>query len=644
SATYPIRRANSPTDSAEEAKFLTLKNATFRTRARPIIFSGSHALFEDITLDGTLSGAGPADPAAPVPSGAVELDQAIDVTVRRLTATQMGAFGSVIAALWGSYEITVEDVNITGARSAVRLDGPQPAQVSGSTLTGNQQGLAIYGGSHVVFHNNIYGNSSWQAYSAVPLELSDTRSGSATFGQGNYWGHSCPDPLFVAGIDCNLPGAVDSRPFAQLSAWVDGGVPGCTLQVNAPVLTAPLDGGFLATATPQFTGTAPANAEVRILEAGAVRAMTTASDAGEFSVAPVTPLAEGAHTVVARALLGGTTSPDSPPISFTIDTVAPSAPHITTPATGATLDDGNMAFGGDAEPLTTVTLFESGTVVGAGNSDAQGSFAIAAALSAGSHSVTAQATDLAGNQSPPSQAVSVQVTAVSAATPIVGVNKMMNITLVNHAPNPFNPAIGQTNDLEIQGTVQRVSGVFPNASLDVVVTRRIFSAATGNLVRTLTAIVPVQLVPPNKIPTPIGATLSWDAKTPGGGLFPSGVYSSMTEIEILGRPLPPPNGGGTPNNPCPCFRGVCICDYSKVIATHDLLEQFKHPQPVCGTIPETCNGLDDNCDGRIDEGAACRSDLLCSSCVPTTCEAQFVTCGSAPDGCGGLLSCGQSCN
>jgi hypothetical protein len=40
-----------------------------------------------------------------------------------------------------------------------------------------------------------------------------------------------------------------------------------------------------------------------------------------------------------------------------------------------------------------------------------------------------------------------------------------------------------------------------------------------------------------------------------------------------------------------------------------------------------------------DAGAA--DTLAPEACVPTTCTAQKYSCGTAPDGCGGTLSCGQ---
>ena len=71
--------------------------------------------------------------------------------------------------------------------------------------------------------------------------------------------------------------------------------------------------------------------------------------------------------------------------------------------------------------------------------------------------------------------------------------------------------------------------------------------------------------------------------------------------------------------------------------------------PRCGVnewtgLPyvEQCNGLDDNCDGRIDEGDVC-SLPQSQTCPPTpiTCGAR--TCGTIPDGCGNILVCGAPC-
>lgn len=62
--------------------------------------------------------------------------------------------------------------------------------------------------------------------------------------------------------------------------------------------------------------------------------------------------------------------------------------------------------------------------------------------------------------------------------------------------------------------------------------------------------------------------------------------------------------------------------------------------PLTGKfIREECNGVDDNCNGRIDEAAPVDPCAVpsCDTCVPTSCgEAR---CASLPDGCGQRLTC-----
>lgn len=57
---------------------------------------------------------------------------------------------------------------------------------------------------------------------------------------------------------------------------------------------------------------------------------------------------------------------------------------------------------------------------------------------------------------------------------------------------------------------------------------------------------------------------------------------------------------------------------------------------------EQCNGLDDNCDGRVDEGEVCNIPQT-QTCPPTPAACGARTCGSIPDGCGNVLVCGAPC-
>jgi hypothetical protein len=190
---------------------------------------------------------------------------------------------------------------------------------------------------HLVFHNNLHGNSVRQVFSQDAVELSDTRVGSPTFGQGNYWGRSCPSALFLPGSDSNGPAVLDSHPYGLASAWLAGRSPGCATEIPEPLLITPEPGAVVATTSPVFTGVAVPGATVVLLEAGSPRGSTITDASGGFSVTSLSPFTEGAHVVTARAELDGGVSPDSTPLAFTVDTQGPSAPRLAFPTAGATV-------------------------------------------------------------------------------------------------------------------------------------------------------------------------------------------------------------------------------------------------------------------------------------------------------------------
>ena len=129
---------------------------------------------------------------------------------------------------------TIDNVTVAGNAASPSGEGILLVHSSNNTITNSTashrvNGVRLSGSSNgnVVYHNNIFGNvrniSSDQA-----IELSFS-------GQGNYWGRSCPDPLFVPGTDSNSPDVVDSFPFGTLDGWLGGGSPGCNV---APVADA----------------------------------------------------------------------------------------------------------------------------------------------------------------------------------------------------------------------------------------------------------------------------------------------------------------------------------------------------------------------------------------------------------------------
>jgi hypothetical protein len=179
-----------------------------------------------------------------------------------------------------------------------------------------------------------------------------------------------------------------------------------------------------------ITGTAEAGATVTIKEGAAVLATGTADASGNFSID--VSLAAGAHTLTASAAdKAGNASGDSAGLAITVDTTAPGAPTALALAaaddTGASSTDGvtsqtrALTISGTAEAGSTVTLRDGGTVIGTEVAGTGGTFTLDVALTAGTHSLTATATDAAGNVGAASAAKTVTVdttapAAVSALT------------------------------------------------------------------------------------------------------------------------------------------------------------------------------------------------------------------------------------
>ena len=197
------------------------------------------------------------------------------------------------------------------------------------------------------------------------------------------------------------------------------------LAPSTPDLVATSDTGISSTddvtrvTTPTFTGSAEANATVTLFDGTAVIGTTHANATGAWSITTGTLLA-GSHAFSAQATdIAGNVGLASTALAVTIDVTPPAAP--TTPDLLAASDSGASStdnvtsvatptFTGTAEANATVTLFNGVTAIGSGQASAAGAWSIAtSALADGTHAITAQATDLAGNVGAASTPLSVTI-------------------------------------------------------------------------------------------------------------------------------------------------------------------------------------------------------------------------------------------
>ena len=131
-------------------------------------------------------------------------------------------------------------------------------------------------------------------------------------------------------------------------------------------------------------------------------------------------LAEGAHTFEVRAM-DSSRNVDPTPASrtWTVDTVAPSAPVITNPGEGSTTNDANVTISGTAEPGATVQIFDGGVWQGAGTANGAGAWSVTlAGVVDGAHVFAAKAIDAAMNGSAMSANTTVTVDTLAPDTTI----------------------------------------------------------------------------------------------------------------------------------------------------------------------------------------------------------------------------------
>ncbi|MGF9762733.1 Ig-like domain-containing protein [Microvirga sp. 0TCS3.31] len=229
-------------------------------------------------------------------------------------------------------------------------------------------------------------------------------------------------------------------------------------------------------ASPTLTGTAGAGAAVKIYLNGATTPTATvyADASGKWNWTPSTPLAQGTYSYTAtQTNTAGSTSAQSSAFTITVDTAAPTAPASinvsdnVAPGTGTVVNAGatndtTPTISGTAEAGSTIKVFDGATQLGTTTVDANGNWSYTtAALSQGSHSITATATDAAGNVSTASTARTFTVdTAAPVAPSIVtvaddvapGTGAVANAG----ATNDTTPTISGTG--EVGATIQVFDG------------------------------------------------------------------------------------------------------------------------------------------------------------------------------------------
>lgn len=143
----------------------------------------------------------------------------------------------------------------------------------------------------------------------------------------------------------------------------------------------------------------------------------------------VTTIDDGGYRIESRATdRSGRTS--TAMRAFTLDTRAPAAPTISTPAEGAILDTAQITVTGQAEPAAQIRLLEGGIELAAGVADVDGGYALPVTLSRGIRSLVTVAEDAAGNRSVESAVRRIEIDTDAPSAPTVRAPRFTNQTLV----------------------------------------------------------------------------------------------------------------------------------------------------------------------------------------------------------------------
>ncbi|QOZ77606.1 hypothetical protein XH83_20430 [Bradyrhizobium sp. CCBAU 53351] len=267
--------------------------------------------------------------------------------------------------------VTVTNNLLTGGAYTVYADSNLgTASITGVSFTNNHVGGAQYGDALIRGNNSVFtGNYTDGAQLASTLNTS-ANSGTTT--------------------SPTMPPATPEVPAAPgIASWSpDTGKTGDGI-TDANQIT--------------LHGTAAAGSTVKVYDGSTQIGTATATSAGSWDYITKV-LTDAKHTLTATATnSSGQTSAASAAVAVTVDTKAPAAPTIASDTVNAA---NQVVLSGAAEANSAIKVFDGTTQIGTATTNSSGAWSVTtSALSAGSHALTAKATDVAGNVSAASTAV-----------------------------------------------------------------------------------------------------------------------------------------------------------------------------------------------------------------------------------------------
>ncbi|WP_313759202.1 Ig-like domain-containing protein [Atlantibacter hermannii] len=434
--TVEVTDAAGNTSPATSAGTITI-DTTAPAAASEVTLSGGDQTLADgaSTLDST-----------PTISGEAEAGSTVVIydngeAIGTVTADENGnwSFTPETALDDGEHAFTVDVTDPAGNTSpstsagTITIDTTAPAAASEVTLSGDDQTLAD-GASTKDTTPTVSGEA--EPGSTVVIYDNGTEIGTVTADADGNWSFT-PETALDDGehtftVDVTDPAGNTSPATSAGTITIDTTAPAAASEVTLTGDNQPLaDGASTQDTTPTVSGEAEPGSTVVIYDNGTEIGSVTADENGNWSFTPETALDDGEHTFTVNVTdPAGNTSPSTAAGTITIDTTAPAAASEVTLsdddqplADGASTQDSTPTVSGEAEPGSTVVIYDNGVEIGTVAADADGnwSFTPETALDDGEHTFTVNVTDAAGNTSPATAAgtITIDTTAPAAASEVI---------------------------------------------------------------------------------------------------------------------------------------------------------------------------------------------------------------------------------
>ncbi|MCK8067447.1 Ig-like domain-containing protein [Cobetia sp. 1CM21F] len=392
-------------ESAASAALDVPEDADVTAPNTPTITSAT----DDVAADtGALASGDSTNDATPTLTGSAEAGSTVNIThngeeIATVAADANGAWSYTPSTdlTDGEHVFSVTATDAAGNESAssgeftltvdtTAPDAPVLSETDGTTVAGTGEA-----GTTVEITNandDVLGTAVVDAEGNFSVELSPEQEAGSTL---------TATATDAAGNESAASAALDVPEDADVTAPNTPTIASATDDVAA-------DTGALASgdstndATPTLTGSAEANSTVTITHNGEEIAAATADANGAWRYTPSTDLTDGEHvfSVTATDTAGNESAP-SGEFTLTVDTTAPDAPILS--------ETDGTTVAGTGEAGTTVEITNANDdVLGTAVVDAEGNFSVELSpeQEAGS-TLTATATDAAGNESAASAALDV---------------------------------------------------------------------------------------------------------------------------------------------------------------------------------------------------------------------------------------------